>query len=248
VGEGRGWTGWTLAGSALPHGTDAILVLHALVTATNDLRELLQESVVSWPFVVRGPHLVPAIDGLWSAVRHQPTWALVGEELAQWRERLADLWLDHEDVLKARLADEQSSLEAHLRAALPEALEQASKQEREAYERRLAELDTEKSPKLIEKLRKELAAAEEKVVQRSFDPEINQAHQERYQALQTRLEEAEFERQHSHLALLKDRLIRDRDRLLNHLLPRRYTLARVDVQPIGVEYRVRAARPGGDHA
>jgi hypothetical protein len=238
------WDRWTLVGSSLPHGTDAILVLHALVTATNDLRELLQESVVSWPFVVRGPQLAPAIDDLWSAVRHQPTWALVGEELTQWRERLVDLWLDHEDVLKARLADEQSSLEAHLRAALPEALEQASKQERDAYERRLAELDTEKSPKLLEKLRRQLSKAEEEAIQRTFDPDENLARRQRFQNLQTELEAAEFELQHSHLVLLKGRLTSDRDRLLTHLLPRRYTLARVDVQPVGVEYRVRASREG----
>ena len=107
-------------------------------------------------------------------------------------------------------------------------------------------LENERDPRAIERLRKELIKAEEKATQLTFSEEINQIHEERLKELQTRISEAEWERHHGHVELLKSRLDKERVRVLEKVLPRRYSLERegIDVLAAGVRIIVHHGEGG----
>ena len=44
-----------------------------------------------------------------------------------------------------------------------------------------------------------------------------------------------MERQHTQVMLLKNRLESEKERLLEKVLPKRYSLSSVDVQPVGIK-------------
>lgn len=238
---------WTIVGSPFSTGTEAVGLLHTLATATNDLRETIQEEVVTWPFLVEGGHLSAVEPEYWAELSRLETFALPPEGVQQWRKRLAEFWPDHEDFLGQFLRDQRAALETDLLKRLGSGLGGALKSERAAYDRRLTEIrkSSERSPQAAERLRRDLLKAERVRVQLTFDADENREREARVEELERKIDAAEWERQHSHLMLLTQRLERERDRLLGQALPLRYSLARVDVQPIGVEYRVRWTEGGG---
>jgi len=237
---------WTILGAPFPHGTEALILLHALCVATNDLRETIHEEVVTWAFLIEAEHLAPVEEPLWHELKHLPVSPLPAAELRRWRKTFSDLWLDHRDALEAHLADHRAAWDAQLRQQLAAGLKQALDAERGAYQKRLAEIQrsAEKGPEAAEKLRRQLEKAERVALQRSFDEDANRMREARLRQLEQQVDAAEWERQHNHLMLLKERLERDRDRTIERTLPLRYGLARVDAQPVAVEYRVRYAEGG----
>jgi len=236
---------WTIVGSEMPRGTDAIVILHALCTATNAAGQTIHEEVRSWPFIVEAETLPPVDDAYWAELRNLPTFPLPGAAVSEWHGRFRELWLDHMDVLKDILSAYRETWTLDLQETLANAREQALEDTREAYASRIAEIDAQGTPKGLAKLRAELIVAERNAIQRTFDEEENRRRREHLRQLGNELTEAEWQRQHSQLELLREQLERDRDRLLNIAIPKRYGLARVDVQPVGVEYRVRARKQGG---
>ena len=111
--------------------------------------------------------------------------------------------------------------------------------EEEAFSRRLEELDTEKNPKNIERLRKDMQRAEDLAIQRTFYSYLNREHQNKRDELRVALAAAEWERQHSQIVLLKKRLEAERERILERVIPDRYSLSSVDVWPVAVRFVVR---------
>jgi hypothetical protein len=55
---------------------------------------------------------------------------------------------------------------------------------------------------------------------------------------QQRLDEMEWELEHTYIERMKQLVVREQERVLEKVLPRRYALATVDVQPLAVEYIV----------
>ncbi|MGC9317959.1 MAG: DISARM system SNF2-like helicase DrmD [Armatimonadota bacterium] len=233
---------WTIVGSELPGGTDAILILHALCSATSEAKQTIHEEVRSWPFIVEGRELAPVDEAYWLELRGLDTFGLSPDAVSDWHRRFRELWLDHEAALKDVLRSHEEEWTAELSETLDAAREQALEATREAYAERIAEIGAQDTPRGLEKLRRELIAAEQKALQRTFDEEENRRRREHLRQLERELSEAEWQRQHSQLQMLKEQLETERDRLLDRAIPKRYSLARVDVQPIGVEYRVRARR------
>lgn len=69
----------------------------------------------------------------------------------------------------------------------------------------------------------------------TFNEEINLDRQTKYRELIKQVTESEWERQHSQVMLLKHYLENDQRRLIEKVLPNRYALSSVDVQPVAVK-------------
>lgn len=235
---------WTIVGCEMPSGTEAIVILHALCSATNEAKQTIHEEVRSWPFIIEGAALGPIDDAYWAELRGLPTFDLPASTVSEWHDRLREPWLDHREVLEDIISAHKQAWAIELRETLANTRAKALEDIRTAYTSRISEIEAQDTPKGLEKLREELIRAERKAIQRTFDEEENLRRRDNLRQLERELSEAEWQRQHSQLQLLREQLENERDRLLKYAIPKRYTLARADVQPVGVEYRVRARRQG----
>jgi len=240
--ESEGAGRWTVLSAPLPEGAEAVLALHVLSTATNELRETVEEEVATWAYIVRGERLEQVSDSYWEELRTLRRSELPARALTTWTERLTDLWLAHRKQLEARLASLRTERRDELESSLPDGLARALATEKEAYASRLRDLEAEGKPKATERLERQVARAQREAQQLSLLEEENVARRARLRDLGEQLDKAQFERRASQIALLRQRLEHERDRTLEQVLPRRYALAHSDVQPVAVEYWVRPGR------
>jgi len=96
-----------------------------------------------------------------------------------------------------------------------------------------------------ERLREELAQAEEKAQQLTFNPEKNVERQRRVEELRRQLSEEDLKVWEENQRLMRERLEQENERFLEEVLPKRYTLADdIEVTELGAKLYVPAR--GGD--
>lgn len=234
---------WTILGAPLPPGVDGLLILHVLETATNGLRETLHEELVAWPYLIRGRDLEPMSDEYWNEVRSIERHELPTKDAERWHTCLADHWLEHREQLSARLVARAEEWRSLLASRLEERLKEQRGVEIAAYDDRLRELKAEEKERAHVRLEQQLAKARRDAEQLSLDEAVNAEKRQRVRELEAQLDVATFERRAGQRELLRQRLLAERERMVEHVLPRRYALAHADVQPAALEYWVRT---GGD--
>ena len=146
-------------------------------------------------------------------------------------------WLRVKDFIEGEKERILVELSTRTGKELKEQLGKEIKEQKRMFKERSKALEMQKNPKALERLRKELMKAEKLASQLTFSEELNARHQQRYSELKEKAMDAEWERQHGHVELLKKRLERERTRVLEMVLPKRYALAEdgIDVQVAGVE-------------
>jgi hypothetical protein len=155
---------------------------------------------------------------------------------------VSDCWAKCRPVIEARIKAIRDKVADDFGAHLSNSLAGRIAEEKRVYEARIHELDTEKSSKAIEKLRKELLDAERRKNQITFNEELNRENQERYTKLLTTLAELEWERRNSQITMLKGYLSSEEKRIIEKVLPQRYALSTVDVQPAAMKIIVNGGR------
>ena len=92
----------------------------------------------------------------------------------------------------------------------------------------------------INKLMKELERAEAKVRQMTFSPELDSQHRQMYNDLKTEIREIQEGRSTTKLEELKKRLEYEEKRIMEKIIPKRYSLAEegVNILVIGVKVHV----------
>jgi hypothetical protein len=231
----RGISRWTIVASDLPVSIDAVAVLYCLILVRNKLGETVYSSVVELPFQLTKTKLIEMTPELWGEISHIKTGDLSGKELEIWKPLISDCWLNNSNEFKRRIQKLKEEVTSDFRSYLEDALKEQEAEEIQVYQSRIKELETEKSPRALEKLRKELVKAEELRKQLTFYEEINRERQAKYRELLKHVSDADWERQHSQVMLLKQYLENDQKRLIEKVLPLRYALASVDVQPAAVK-------------
>jgi hypothetical protein len=110
----------------------------------------------------------------------------------------------------------------------------------ELYALRKRSLNERTDPKSLEKIRKELEAAEDRYKQMTLSEEINEERRQNYALVREKYAEAQWETQRKNIESLIERLDRERDRMLNRVLPNRFSLADkgIEVQTAAVEILV----------
>jgi len=226
---------WTLLGIALPGGLDGVLLLHLLVTATNELRELVHEELRTIPFGVRGANLNPLQPALWEQLSHQEPSRLETASLEAWLERLQPHWPRYRETLEEFIEQERGRWEEELHRALEQAYKEMRKHYEQAFRHRLAEIERDRRSDQLERYRERLQKELERARQLALLPEEEAIRWERIRELERKIEEEELKKRQAHLAYLRNLLEGERERMLERVLPRRHALAQVHVQPVAVE-------------
>ena len=230
---------WTISlDDQIPNDTDAWILLTVEELAVNELRETIHHWVRTL--------VVPVQQGrIGQPLPHRPASEFRRGQTAAvtdgYKRRAQDVWLDAEAELRELASQEASVLTRQLQQQLQTDREAALRRESERFQSRQGELSHLITETRIDRLERELEElAGERAQGLLFDPE---------QAL-TRLQasseakEAELRRLRLHIEDLRDQLNHERDRVLNLLIPRRYTLrGHAQVMPVAVEIRFREARP-----
>jgi superfamily II DNA or RNA helicase len=222
---------WTVRCGDVPEGTDAVLLLQLEELAVNELRETFHH----WIRTVQ----LPVTDGeLGPPLRHLPPRRM--RETApcqdpQRREQARDLLSDVEPDLQDFVKNAAHELRERLREQLAVDGIQASKDEETRYRSRQGEVSALIAENSLAKLEREIAELKRERQQgRLFDNQS--ALEELDRSLETKKEE--LERRRMHYEEVREQLARERERILNRLIPKRFALqGEAQVFPVAIEVR-----------
>ena len=221
---------WTVRRGRLPAGVEAAVLLSVEEVAVNELRETFHHVVRTVALPVREGALgEPLPDGCApSQVSSLPQAADV--------ERASQLLDDAQRNMSAWLRRHQDWLTQRLRDQLGADGEAAKQREDERYRQRGGEISALIERSTAARLAEELAELAERRRQgQLFDEDERIAEIER--SIEAR--EAELRRRELHWEELRGQLERERQRTLEHLLPKRFALAgEAQVFPVVVEVRL----------
>jgi ERCC4-related helicase len=227
---------WTVRRGAVPSGAEALLVVSIEELAVNELREPFHHWVRTLRLPVKNkamgppePYLSPAEERaveLTAAEREEA----VHRATHLWEEVAGDL----QDFLRAATGERTKQV----RELLTAAGRQARGEEKKRYADRLKEVEAALRETSIAKLERERDQLLEQLRQEEFFPEQN-----RQRAAKLREVEEELHRRTTHYRELLVLLEKDQTRVLERMLPRRYTLhGEVRLFPITVELRLPEVR------
>lgn len=228
---------WTLVGYDPDMGREAYVEFHYLLTARNQLQEVVHADVGSWWF-----HVTPEPEGLSRAenppqVDNERT--LDESTMTDWWDKLRPAFVDIDPTVQPLEDTLRQETRAELETRLETAGENAREQLEEEFEQRMTELEQDLTDQRKERLREELAEAEEQAKQLTFDPEENVQRQRRVEELRRQLSEEDMQVWEENQRLMRERLERENERFLEEVLPKRYTLAdEIDVTELGAKLYV----------
>lgn len=230
---------WTVCLGDVPAGADALILLHVEELGVNQLRETFHHWIRTLQFPVVGGELGERLD-------HRPAVRLRATSPCQDRNRIEqakDLLSDLEPDLQAVVKQAQQDLTRQLAEQLDVDGKQARKEEQERYQSRQGEVSSLIADNTLGKLEREIAqlktAREQGLL---FD------HQARLDDLDRSIElkQQEQERRKLHYEEVREQLARERQRIMNLLLPKRFALqGDAQVFPVAVEVRFPRVK-GGD--
>lgn len=230
---------WTARLGEVPKGAEALIVLHLEELAVNELRETFHHWIQTLQFpVTKGE--------LGSQLAHSPAASLRATKPCNDQarvERARDLISD----LEADLREVISKVKAHLTDRLREQLDvdgkQARQEEQERYQSRQGEVSSLIAENSLAKLEREIAALKRERMQgRLFESQALLDELDR----SLEIKKEELERRRVHYEEVREQLARERDRILNLLLPKRFALqGDAQVFPVALEVWFPVAK-GGD--
>ena len=227
---------WTVRRCPVPDGADALLLLTVEELGVNDLRE----SFHHWVRTLRIPIRNGELD---TPLPHETacSFRLPGADAAP-----ADATLAHEiwTTIQHDVGDLVDELAAELTTRLHTALEiefnNARQQEMDRYQSRQGELSTLIVQTTLQRLEREIVELKQ---QREQGVLFNYAQQLADIDASIRLKEEEVRRRQEHYAVLRDQLDRERRRVIEYLLPKRFALrGQAQVFPVAVELRLPEAQ------
>jgi len=234
-GPGEPVSRWTVRLGDVPTGFDALLLLSLEELAVNELRETFHHWVRTLAFPVRDGRLLEALNP-------QPAFEWRGghstSDLAA-HAAARDLMEEVEPDLKRFLTAYAQRLTSDLRRHVEAEGIQARERERERYRSRHGEVSSLIVENTLAKLEKEIGKLKVQKSQGLLFDEV-----EGIEAIDRSIEEKEEEiaRRKRHYEEVRDRLERERKRILDYLLPKRHAMAgEAQVFPVCIEVRL----PGG---
>jgi ERCC4-related helicase len=227
---------WRVSHDArLPATVDAWVLVTLEELAVNDLRETFHHWVRTVVFPVFAGRLGPALAHV-SADQLALDPAASPPPSARLLESARDLFIDHEEELRSHLAAHTARLTASLRSELATESKLAREREQSRFQSRQAELSALITERRLDKLERELDQLRAEEGSLLFDPDGYTARLR----LSADDKQAELARIRRHTEDLREQLTRERDRIMNQLLPRRHALrGEAQCLPVSVEIRFR---------
>ncbi len=222
---------WCVRTGAVPAGAQALVLLHLEEIGVNDLRETFHH----WTATVAMPVARQAIG---APLPHLPARQLADAHPCQDSAGVAaarDLLDAIEPDLQEFVKSWRRQLTGRLRAELKSDGETARRQEDERYQSRQGEVSALIAENTLAKLEKDVARLKaERRQGMLFD---NDSYMDRLDR-DIQIKQEELERRRTHYEEVREQLSRERERIMNHVLPRRYALkGAAQVFPVALEIR-----------
>lgn len=220
---------WIVRHGSIPQNADALLILHLEEMAVNDLRETFHH----WISSVR----LPIIDGeLGEALEHVPSSELSKSNhcdepdiISKARDVVEECEIDLQRFIK----NHQESLTGRLIEQLDTDREVVRKEEVERFQSRQGELSAMIQQNTISNIEKQIAKIRAEINQRSLLDESYRLEQMEKSLVE---KQAELERRTHHYDELRDQLTRERERIINKVIPNRFKLSgKAQVFPVALE-------------
>ncbi len=221
---------WAVRTGDVPDGANAVVILHVEELGVNQLRETFHHWIRSYRFLVNG-------DELGDRLEHTPALNLrdYADADSSLHDAAADLMSDIEVDLKDQVKMLRADLTERLKSQLETDGKDAIKDENDRYQSRQGEVSALIEANTLKKLEREIAELKRLKEQGTlFDQ------QSRLDELDRDIESREEERKRRelHYEEVREQLSRERDRIINRLLPKRFALQNeAQVFPLAVEIR-----------
>ena len=235
---------WTVSETELPSASPIVFSFFFHITLRNKLGERFRSGIIEVPVSVsKSPSIVPG--AVWAQIRSRHWMDIADPSWGRMRGAIHSHWHQAKEFAEDVRGDLIELIQAATSQELGTELERQVKDQESLFAERMRVLEAAKDPRHIERLRKALLKAEEKKLQLTFDEELNELYQQEYLELKEKVSDAEWERFHSHVELLKERLSIERVRVIERVLPNRYALAAdgIEVFPVGVHIVVSHGDP-----
>ena len=223
---------WTVREGGVPDGADAVVLLSVEEFGVNELRETFHRWVRTVPLPVRSGELGDPLP-------HTPARARRGARATDApgeRERAGDILEEVGADLRRWVHRHAEDLTERLRGQLRADGEAARRREDERYRQRQGEVSALIEQSTLARLDREIELLAIRARQgQLFDED------ERLAEIERSLEEKEEElrRRRQHYEEIREQLQRERTRILDHLLPARFSFAGdAQVFPVAVEIRL----------
>jgi len=233
-GESKEVRRWTVVQSDLPGDMEIVSCVYCMVNVRNDLGETVYAHVFEIPLMLQKHSVKRVEDELWDEIKRFDTVELEPSQFGFWNPVIHECWLNNRSDIEGIIEALNDAVTADFNQCFSSSLKEVRKEEKKRFNERVKELNIEKNPRSLERLRKELARAEDQALQLTFSKEKNIERQRYKKEVEEKLSDAEWERQHSQVMVLKKRLESEKERIIEKVLPNRYRLSSVDVQPVAV--------------
>ena len=223
---------WTVRLGDLPANADAVVLLSVEELAVNELRETFHRWVRTVTFTVRDGDLGRPLPHAPAIGQRNGNGATTPEH----RETAAEALLDTSRSLQAWIHTHAEQLTASLEDQLVVDHDTARQREDDRYRQRQGELSTLIEQSTVDRLEREIAELRDKQSQGRLFEEAEELSQID-QSIEAKRDE--IERRKHHYEEIREQLRRERTRILDHLLPKRYALAgSAHVFPVAIEVRL----------
>lgn len=221
---------WIVRYGEVPAGADALLLLTVEELAVNELREPFHHWVRTVRLPIQDEELGGELPAIPAAVDHPAE--REPDEAAVLRSQ--ELWDDISQDVRASLGKMATDLTNQIKARLKLAGQAAQQEEKERFRQRLQEVERAMRETTIQKIEKERDELLGDMQQLSLIPDERRAQEERLRDL-----DEELRRRKSHYQDLLDQLKREQVRVLEGILPKRYSLrGTAQVFPVTIEIRL----------
>lgn len=221
---------WIVRYGGVPSGADALLLLTVEELGVNELREPFHHWVRTARLVIRDEALGEELNAIPAAL-DRPSEQQADEDAI---ERAQELWDEISQDVRVTLVKMATDLTDQLKVRLKTAGQVAQQEEKERFRQRLQEVERAMRETTIQKIEKERDDLLSDMQQLSFIPDERRAQEERLRDL-----DEELRRRKSHYQELFDQLQREQIRVLEGILPKRYSLrGTAQVFPVTIEIRL----------
>lgn len=233
-----GQSRWTVRAGPVPEGADALLLLTVEEMAVNELRETFHHWVRTLQLPIRDGKLEALLPHVPASELRVPSATPSAIEVRRAREVWDEIAPGLRGLLEARAAE----LTSQVKGALAAELETERDRESKRFQSRQAEVSELIQNTTLARLQREIDELKAEARQGTFfDSEERLADIER----SVQEKEEEVRRRREHYEQLRVQLERERKRVLELLLPKRYALrGGAQVFPVSVEIRLSAGGSG----
>ncbi len=238
---------WTMSGSdTLPSNTEAVVLLHLFLEVSNKFREVAHQEVLSFAFAVHGSKLLPYEEPV---LLHALESRFMLSDIIrdQTAPRIHELWLEHEVRISTFIQEKQG----HYQGVFSERMQRRRKdeqyREQNVFSTRLNELKKYKEPARLKVLRRASERLQTFIEQGESQQSLFDDIQldKEIQLAQAKQQQEVFAWElwaEDYIEQLKELVEKEQKRVLDYVLPKRYALASIDLQPLTIEYIVSTTR------